>query len=276
MAMMVLAILCFSLMEIGVKTLSPELPTIQILWARYFTQFALVFMLVLPRLSVVARTKYPALQAFRSLAVLGATICFFYGYQKNSLVETNSMAQTAPIFITLGAALFLGEKFGIRRALSLVVGLIGALIILQPGTTNFSAWLLLPMMGAALYSGYALATRFVGRDEDIWTSLLYAAVLSALVMSIMVPFYWQPIDLRQALILIAIGLAGSLAQLMLTQAFTITQASVLAPLSYISLIFATIWDLTIFGIVPAFTTYLGALVIVAAGLYVWHRETRAT
>ena len=132
------------------------------------------------------------------------------------------------------------------------------------------------MMGAALYSGYALATRFVGRDEDIWTSLLYAAVLSALVMSIMVPFYWQPIDLRQALILIAIGLAGSLAQLMLTQAFTITQASVLAPLSYISLIFATIWDLTIFGIVPAFTTYLGALVIVAAGLYVWHRETRAT
>lgn len=275
MALMVLAVLSFSTMEVFVKTLAPVLDTVQILWARYLVQILAVTLIILPSFQSSIRTRHPWLQMFRSALVLTATAAFFIGYQRNSLVETNAIAQTAPIFITLGAAIFLGERFGLRRGISLVIGLIGALIVLQPGTPKFSVWLLFPLLGALGYSAYALATRYVGQTESVWTSAFYASSLSAIALSIAVPFFWQSLSMQQAGMLVAIGLLGTAAQLSLTKAFALTEASALAPISYVSLIFASFWDLAIFGVLPKSHTYLGALVIVGAGLYVWHRETRA-
>jgi len=271
-ALMVLAIFCFSAMEVFVKLLSARVDTVQILWFRNACQLALVTAIAAPRLRQVIRTRHPRMQVLRSVFVLLATTCFFVGYQKNSLVESNAIAQTAPIFLTLGAVLFLGERIGWHRATSVAAGLLGALIILRPGTDGFSAWLLFPLMGALFYSGYALATRFVGRDEDVWTSLFYSALIATLVLSLIVPFRWQAPSGTDVLMLLCVGALGSLAQLFLTTAFVHAEASALAPLSYASLIFSAFWGVLIFDHYPDAPVYAGALVIVAAGLYVWHRE----
>ncbi len=270
---MILAILSFTGMEVFVKFLSQDVATIQILWFRYAVQMVLTLLMTAPRLRVVARSKYPALQVLRTLLLMLSTASFFIGYQQNSLVETNAIAQTAPIFITLGAALILGERIGRHRRISVGVGLIGALIVLRPGTTGFSLWLLFPMAGALFYSGYALATRFVGRDEDVWTSLLYSALIATLLLSLIAPLYWSTPSPRQLLLLLGAGACGSVAQLFLTMAFARSEASALAPLSYFSLIFSSIWGIIFFNHYPDAPVYLGALVIVGAGLYVWHRET---
>ena len=206
--------------------------------------------------------------------MMGATASFFIGYQKNSLIETNAIAQTAPIFITLGAVLFLGEKIGKHRAISVAIGMIGAMIILRPGTDNYSAWLLFPMLGALIYSGYALATRFVGQDEDVATSLLWTGAIATALLTCIVPFVWQTPSWADLAMLCGIGCMGTLAQLFLTSAFARSEASALAPLSYVSLVFSAIWGILIFDHYPDGPVYLGALVIVAAGLYVWHRETK--
>lgn len=271
-ALMVLAIFCFSTMEVFVKLLSVRVDTVQILWFRNACQLALVTAIIAPRLRQVLHTRYPRIQLLRSVFVLLATASFFVGYQKNSLVESNAIAQTAPIFLTIGAVLFLGERIGWHRAVSVGVGLIGALIILRPGSDGFSAWLLFPMMGALFYSGYALATRFVGRDEDVWTSLFYSALIATLVLSLIVPFRWEPPSGTDLVMLLCVGALGSLAQLFLTTAFVHAEASALAPLSYASLIFSAFWGIVIFDHYPDAPVYAGALVIVAAGLYVWHRE----
>ena len=271
-ALMLLAVFCFSAMEVFVKLLSARVDTVQILWFRNACQLALVTLIAAPRLRQVIRTRHPRMQLLRSIFVLMATASFFVGYQKNSLVESNAIAQTAPIFLTLGAVLFLGERIGWHRATSVVAGLVGALIILRPGTDGFSAWLLFPMMGALFYSGYALVTRFVGRDEDVWTSLFYSALIATLVLTLIVPFRWQPPSGMELLMLCCVGALGSLAQLFLTTAFVHAEASALAPLSYASLIFSAFWGILIFDHYPDAPVYAGALVIVAAGLYVWHRE----
>lgn len=272
-AAMILALLCFATMEVFVKLLAATVETIQILWFRNAVQLGLVFVICLPRLGSVVQSKYPKLQIARAALMLGATASFFYGYQKNSLVEANAIAQTAPIWVTLGAALFLGERIGIHRTLSVGIGLVGALIVLRPGTPEFSAWLLFPMLGALLYSAYALATRFVGRDEDVWTSLFYTGLISTIFLSLLVPFHWSPLAGAELGMLLGVGVLGSMAQLFLTIAFARAEASALAPLSYISLLFAGFWGAVVFDHYPDAATYLGALVIVGAGLYVWRRET---
>lgn len=274
--LMVLAGLCFATMEVFVKLLSARMDTVIILWFRNIVQLLIITVIILPRIGSVIRTKYPKLQALRAVLMLSATACFFVGFQRNSLVETNAIAQTAPIWLTLGAALFLGERIGIHRASSVVIGLVGALIVLRPGTPGFSAWLLFPMLGALLYASYAIVTRFVGRGEGIWSSLFYTGLIASVLISLVVPFRWQtPTGLDWAM-LCCVGLLGTLAQLCLTSAFARAEASALAPLSYVSLIFSTFWGMTIFGHYPDGITYLGALVIVGAGLYIWQRERAAT
>ena len=272
-ALMVLAILSFSLMEVLVKLVSPRVDTIQVLWFRNAGQLLITLIVVAPRLPQVIHAKYPKLQILRALFMMGATASFFIGYQRNSLIETNAIAQTAPIFITLGAVLFLGEKIGRHRAISVAIGMVGAMIILRPGTTSFSPWLLFPMIGALIYSGYALATRFVGQDEDVATSLLWTGAIATAIFTCLVPFVWVTPAWADLAMLCGIGCLGTLAQLFLTSAFARSEASALAPISYVSLVFSAIWGIVIFDHYPDTPVYLGALVIVAAGLYVWHRET---
>ena len=271
---MLLAIFSFSCMEIFVKFLSGQVNTLQILWFRYIVQMVVTLLICLPRLRQVLNTQYPGLQALRSVLVMIATAGFFFGYQKNSLVETNAIAQMAPIFITMGAALFLGEVFGAKRGIALALGMIGALIVLRPGTPDFSPWLLLPLAGTIGYSIYALVTRYVGRSESVWTSAIYAGLLSTVILTCILPFVWVTPTWTHLAMMLAVGSFGTLAQLCLTRAFALAEASTLAPVSYVALIFASIWDLTIFGVIPETHTYVGALVIMASGLYVWWRETR--
>jgi drug/metabolite transporter (DMT)-like permease len=271
---MVLAIFTFTSMEVFVKLVSPRVDTLQILWFRNAGQLLIVAIIIAPRAREVIKAKYPKLQVLRAFFMMGATASFFIGYQKNSLIETNAIAQTAPIFLTLGAVLFLGERIGKHRAISVAIGMVGAMIILRPGTDNFSAWLLFPMLGALIYSGYALVTRFVGKDEDVATSLLWTGAIATAVLSCFVPFVWQWPSWFDFAMLCSIGALGTLAQLFLTSAFARSEASALAPLSYTSLIFSAFWGIMIFDHYPDGPVYLGALVIVAAGLYVWHRETR--
>ncbi len=271
---MLIATLCFSLMDLMAKLLADQVPTTTTLWARYAGQMIIVTMLILPRLKDVLQTDHPFLQAFRALVLLSATGFFFSGFRYVSLVETTTIMQLAPIIIMLGAAVLLGERFGIRRAVAAGVALLGALIVLRPGSAEFSWAILLPIGGMLCYSAYNLATRLAGRDEDVWTSLFYTGVAGTLVLSGVAPFYWEPTPISAIAPLILVGAFGAAGQLLLIRALSLAEASLLAPFSYSALLFASFWQITFFGDWPDFAVYLGALVIIGAGLYVWHRETR--
>lgn len=269
---MVSAMLFFTLMDASVKALAPRIGVIPSLWARYAGQMVLVLILVLPRLRRVARTKYPRLQLLRSLMLMGATWFFFIGISRIPLTDASALMAVNPVLITLGAALFLGEALGPRRILGIAIALVGAAIILRPGTGLFQPAALFPLAAAACYSTYALLTRRVGPDEDVWTSLLYTGLVGTVILSALVPAYWQPPDARAwGLIVLVVGF-GTMGQLSLIRAFSQGEAAMLAPYAYCGLGFAAVWSAVFFGEYPDIWTVLGALVIAGAGLYVWHRE----
>ncbi|EAQ01593.1 membrane protein, putative [Pseudooceanicola batsensis HTCC2597] len=273
--LMIGAIFCFTAMDAAAKAISMQSSPVMALWARYTGQMTLVLILVAPRLRSVARTEFPKLQVLRSIFLLGATASFFTGLTFLGLAETTALMDINPVLITLGAAVFLGEKLGPRRILGIAAALVGAMIIIRPGSGVFSWAAIFPLMAAVFYSAYSLATRFVGHREDPWTSLLYAALFGSVVMTGIAIFNWHTPDCTTIALMLVLSVVATLGQLFLIRALAGGEAAMLAPFAYSGLIFATLWGLLFFDEFPDFWTIVGAVVVVAAGLYVWHRETRA-
>ncbi|SEM87955.1 EamA-like transporter family protein [Gemmobacter aquatilis] len=272
--LMLLAIATFTSMDALAKTLIASYPPLQVVWARYTGQTVIVALVFLPRLGRLLRTRYPGLQALRSLLQFGATAFFFFSLGHIGLAEATAITDLNPVLITLGAALFLGEKLGPRRLIGVFVALTGALIIIRPGAGVFQPAALLPLCCALCYAGFALATRHVGRDESPSTSLIYSALFGTLVTSALLPFVWVPIARADLWAFLLIGVQGSVAQFFLIRAFTIAEASAIAPFGYVGIVFATGWGILLFDEWPDLWTVVGALVIAGAGIYVWHREAR--
>lgn len=275
-ALMIAAILMFATMDALAKGLVGRYPAPQVIWARYAGQLLVVLVLLNRRALGALKTDYPMLHMARSLCQFGATALFFLSLTRIGLAEATALADISPVLITLGAALFLGEKLGPRRLAGVFAAMVGALIIIRPGSGVFSPWALLPLGAAISYTGNALLTRHIGSRETAWTSLLHASIFGTLVSVLALPFVWVPIAGTDLWLFALVGLLGTGAQLCLIRSFSITEASVVAPFTYFGIVVATFWGVVLYDQWPDRWTVIGALVIVGAGLYVWHRETRSS
>ena len=270
--LMIGAVFCFASMDATAKYLMKEIGPAQTIWARYTVQAVIVTVFILPKINVYGRTNYPKLQFLRSVALMMATTLFFFAFSRLGLAEASAIFNISPVLITLGAFLFLREQIGPRRLIGIIVSLLGALIIIRPGTGVFSIYALLSLGAAIFYSTYSLATRYVGTDESPWTSLFYSAIFGAICYSIYIAFYWNPMSNNAILLTIIIGLFGTAGHICLIRALTLGEASLVAPFIYTNLLFTTTWGFVLFGNLPDFWTIVGALIIVAAGIYVWARD----
>jgi drug/metabolite transporter (DMT)-like permease len=274
-ALMILAILLFTTMDATAKGLIDRYPAPQVVWARFAGQLLIVLLLLKVRVGPALQTRYPWLHMARSACQLGATGLFFLSLGHIGLAEATALTDINPVLITLGAALFLGERLGPRRMLGVLAALAGALIIIRPGSGVFSPWALLPLGAAVCYSGNALLTRYIGPKEPVWTALLHASIFGTAVSALTLPMVWTPVAAADLWLFALVGALGTGAQLCIIRSFSITEAAIVAPFAYLGIIFATVWGVVLFDQWPDRWTVLGALVIVAAGLYVWHRENQA-
>jgi drug/metabolite transporter (DMT)-like permease len=273
--LMLLAIFLFTAMDAAAKGLIQRYSFAQVVWARFAGQVVIVTLILGSSALAALRSRYPMLHMIRSACQLGATGCFFASLSHIGLAEATALTDVNPVLITLGGALFLGERLGPRRILGVILAMIGALIVIRPGFGVFTPAALLPLAAAVFYTTNALLTRKLGPLESVWTPLLHAALFGAVVTSALQPFVWQPIAAADLPIFLLIGCLGTGAQLCLIRAFTLAEAGAVAPFAYVGILFATFWGIVLYGEWPDAATVVGALVIVAAGLYVWHRETRA-
>lgn len=274
-ALMILAILLFTAMDATAKGLIERYPAPQVVWVRFAGQLLIVLILLNARAPVMLRTRHPWLHMARSACQLGATGLFFLSLGHIGLAEATALTDINPVLITLGAALFLGERLGPRRILGVLVALAGALIIIRPGSGVFSPWALLPLGAAVCYTANALLTRYIGPKEPVWTALLHASIVGTALSALTLPFVWTPVIAADLWLFALVGALGTGAQLCIIRSFSITEAAIVAPFAYLGIVFATFWGIVLYDQWPDRWTIIGALVIASAGLYVWHRETRA-
>lgn len=271
--LMLTAIFFFTLLDAIAKDLVSRYAVAQVVWARIAVQLVLVAVILRGRLPARARTAWPGLHVARAVTQLGAGAFFFASLAHIGLAEATALADLNPIFITLGAALFLGERLGPHRIAGVGAAMIGALIIIRPGADVFTPAALLPLGCAVCYAANGLLTRAVGARESLWTAMILTSAIGTAIMTALLPFVWVPVAAADIPRLIAIGALGTLSQVCLIRAFSLAEASAVAPFSYFGIVLATIWGVLFFGEWPDGVTVLGMLVVVAAGLYVWHRET---
>ena len=272
--LLLIAIFTFTMMDAMGKHLSQTYHPIQVVWARFVINLAIVLLVFAPRLRRTVMTGRPVVQIFRGLTQLASILLFFTSLQFIGLAEATAIMDINPVLITLGAAIFLGERIGIRRILGILAALCGALIVIRPGAGVFHPAAILPLIGAFTYASGAILTR-IARSDSTATSVLWSAMVGSVLASLAVPFFWQPIAPGDLWAFVLLGLFGTVAQALLIRAFALAEAGAIAPFGYTGLIWAGLWGWLIWGNLPDLWTVTGALIIVGAGLYVWMREARA-
>ncbi|MFO1149029.1 MAG: DMT family transporter [Alsobacter sp.] len=262
----------FSAGDITAKMMTETLPPIEVTWIRYAVFVAAIW----PVAAAVQgrgafRSARPGLQIIRALAVVLSSVLFILGLAHLPVAETTAINFMSPAFVTALSIPLLGERVGVRRWLAAVAGFLGVMIIVQPGSDAFQPAALFPLAAATVWAGAAIATRMMSREQPE-TTLAWTAGVGFLVLTVLVPFGWQTPTASEIGLGIFTGLGSTAGHWLLVQAYRRAPASVLAPFTYVQLVFAAAFSFLVFGAVPGPSTFLGGAIIAASGLYTAHRE----
>ncbi|MEK0082797.1 DMT family transporter [Benzoatithermus flavus] len=274
-AVTLVAMMLFSLMDAVSKYLSMRYPTPQILWLRYLFTVPLVLVALAPG-GIVHRVRsaHPWLQLLRSLLLVVEIGFVIWAFGRLPLADVQSVLALTPLAVTALSVPLLGEQVGARRWAAVAMGLVGILIVLRPGLGVIQPATLAALAAVLLYALYQILTRLVGRVDAAETSLLWQFVLGSIALTAVAPFFWRtPEPVHWPLFVVAAVLGGS-GHYAMIKALQLAPAVVVQPFSYTGLLWSVIIGYLVFGDLPDAPTLIGAGVIVAAGTYAAVREHR--
>jgi len=225
-----------------------------------------------PRFAVLARSANLPLQIVRSIFLLATTVLFFSGVRLLPLADASAIMFTSPILLSILAIPILGEKVGPYRWAAIFVAFLGALLVVRPGSGVMGAGALFLLGCAFCNAFYQIITRQLRSTDDARTTLLYTGLAGTVGTSLAVPLVWTPIALGDWPLFAALGVFGCLGHFTLIKAFQSAPATVVAPFSYASLIWAILIGFFVWGDLPDLWTLVGATIVAAGGLYILHRE----
>jgi drug/metabolite transporter (DMT)-like permease len=266
------ALLLFVAMDTVFKLLTADFPVAQLAWARFLFSFLCVagfLRLWLGRLPW--RSRAPGLQALRSLLLCGCTLFFSAALARIPLADATAVGFASPVITVALAALLLKEEVGWRRWAGVVLGFAGVLIALRPPflTGEPLHWAyLLPLGTATLFAFYQILTRRLAQIDDARVTIFHTGLAAALATSLLQPFVFVPPSLLQWGALLVLGALGAVSHGLLVLAYARAPASLLAPLSYTQLVWASLAGVLVFADWPDAITLLGAAVIAAGGLLI--------
>ena len=259
--------------DTAIKAASPGLPVGEIMFLRAVVQFALVLVyLIAFRRFGELRVEHPLGQAGRATVMVVASFLFVWALRLLPLVDATALLFIAPLIMTALAPFFLGEKVGWHRWAAVGVGFAGMMVMLRP-TGEGLQWAALLAIGAA--TGSALRdtiTRRISSGDSTIATLFYTSLAILAVATLTLPFGWKTPEPADYAILGFAGLLQFSAHFLMIETFRFIQVSAVAPFKYIVLIWAAGAGYWLFGEIPDLYTVLGAMLIVAGGLYVVHRE----
>lgn len=251
------------------KLLGEELNAYQITWFRF-----LVFVLVLLPVVVVKigpSAMKPArisMQVFRGVTMSVATVSFVIGAQTVDFADAIAILYAYPFLLTVIAIVFLGETVRWIGWLGVCGGFAGVLLVMRPEFESINTGTLFIFLCATVVSIQMAMNRKLGSVSHPLVTALWGGMIATLTLSLIVPFYWQPIDMKQFGLLIIMALSGAVNQTCLVYGFAKAEASILAPFTYLEIVAAVIFGYFIFGTLPGWISWVGIALIVISGMLV--------
>lgn len=273
---MVLATSFFPFMNGAVQLLSERYASDQIIWARVTSHLVFMLALLLPRDGLALfKTRQLGAQIIRSACQLGSTSFYFTSVKYLPLAQATTISFTTP-FIVAGLAMpILGERMSRHRLMTMIVAFVGVLVVIRPGSDVFH-WATIGVLCSAFFYGlYQVYTRGVAGTDTPNTSVIYSVLVATIVLSVLMLFRWKtPETWTDVGLMCSLGVFGGLGHWCLAKAFTYAPANVVSPFQYWQLIGAVGVGYMISGKIPDAFTWLGAAIIISAGLYLGWKDTR--
>lgn len=272
MGMMLVSSLSFICMHALVARVSQDLPSFEVAFFRnLFGLLWLMPALVRSRFAPLKTTKLH-LHALRGITNSASMLMFFSALAFTPLAQATALAYTSPLFVTMAAALVLGETLRIRRITALAFGFAGMLIVLRPGLIEIGTGPLLVVGSAVLWAVAMLDIKILSRTDSSLTIAAYMVLFLTPITFIAALFVWQwpsPVQLGWLLLIAAFGTVG---HLLFNEAFRHADATALMPLDFTKLIWASLIGFFAFGQVPDLWTWIGGALIFGSATYISYRE----
>ncbi len=199
---------------------------------------------------------------------------WFFAMARIPIADVTAISFTAPIFITIGAALFLGETFRLRRFAAVFIGFIGTLVIIRPGLIEVDIGALAQLLAAPLFAVSMLITKRLTADSRPADIVTYLSIVVTIVLLPGAIYFWQTPTWLELFWLFLVAACATAGHIALTRAFQATDITVTQPISFLQLIWATLVGYLLFAETPDFWTIVGGGIIVVSATYIAHREAR--
>lgn len=273
---MVVGLFLFGVMEVLIKWKVADYPVHQLVFFR--ASFGLIPCLVMVWQGgglKALKTRRPGEHFLRAVVGLSAMWLVFSAYETMKLADVGAILFAAPLFLTAMAGPVLGEAVGARRWSAVLVGFVGVLLIIKPGSTALQPAALGVLGAAFLFAVAMILMRRLGSTESAATITFFLSVFITLVSLVLIATLgWVSPTPGDFMAMAMIGLVGGTAQLFLTQSLRLGEAAVVSPLRYSSIIWAVLFGYIFWGALPDAMVVAGLVIVICSGLYILHREAR--
>jgi len=289
------AMFFFSLNDALIKSLSDAYPLHEVVVARSLIGMTTFLAIIMPFSGGwrVLKTSRLGMHLLRGACVVFANTFFFMGLATMPLADAVAIFFVSPLIITIFSVVFLGETVGPRRWLATILGLLGVVVIVRPGTSTFQIASFFPILAAVGYAFLNILTRRIGGTESAATMTFYIQFTFIIVSSIVglsfgggrldsgsnpsISFLlraWEYPLMRDLWIFAILGMASTFGGYLISLAYRQSEAAFVAPFEYIAMLMAIFWGYTVFGEFPDLTSWIGMTLILASGLYMVFRDIR--
>ena len=271
---MILSMFCLSVNDITYKYLSFHFPVWESVFFRALSGSIIALFLATYFGFNKLKTQKPVGHLIRAFSASGCVVFYIYGINNLMLSENIAIAHSAPIIAAFLAVPILGEKIGILRSSAILIGFVGVLIIVKPGTDLFKLESLYPLISACFMASVYLSTRSVMSTDSSVAIIFYYSFALLVTSLIFFPKNFIMPSMGQIIIASSLGVMGSLGHLFMSQAAKYADVAVTSPFEYSSFIFVGLMGFLIFAEVPTYSIYIGGFIIIFSGIFIAYRERK--
>jgi drug/metabolite transporter (DMT)-like permease len=269
----------FALLNVFTLIPSQHLNPYVMAFMRYFFGTLMLIPIVLKLgLYRAMRTDRLPLHVFRGAIHAGGMFLWFIGLPLTTLASVTALGFTGPIFVTIGAALFLGEKVRMRRWMAVLIGFAGAMIIIRPGVGDIGYGAVCILISTPIFSASNIISKMLARTETANKIVIWQHVTIVMFAFPVALFFWETPAWSDLIWFVAAGLCGTMGHLCQQNGYQLADITLLQPIGFLSLLWNALLGYFLFFQPPDVWTFVGAAVIFASALYISHREAvrRAT
>ena len=267
--------LCLGLLIVPVndalaKYLSSDLKILEIIWARFFGHFILLVPIAYyfkGNSGFFNATTKP--QLTRGLFIFLGTAFFYIAITEIPLANALSLLLVAPIIVVVLSSFILKERITPIKIICVLIGFVGTLLVIQPGFTDFNLYSLYALISGLFYAMYLIYTRKVNFSSDSIITLSYSTIPGAIIMTLLIPFYWESIpNLSQIIILGCIGPVVIVSHFFFIKAYQYAEASTLAPIHYFEIVSNVLISVLFFKDIPTIAVSIGIMCVISSGVLI--------